>query len=514
MDSCRRVFGTYRDYVPSFGLITGFSTEYGGQVLASNRISTTPGPQFSPLGVLSTSTRMAITTAGTNGTDYAWQGIVPYLGVTSGSVAIQNMYDMQLTSDAMGQSQGSLEGTSTGTPKPQYVPVGTPWIYGGGWVGNWTTIYKVEETYSCYGTYLPASTAQVRRCFIDEYNNKLSTSIAINANTVPTYFVENLCYVGQQIVLPDEVTSSIVRSASNGEISLHAHSVRTYRVNTTLSNSQSIILPIKVASANSLFLLFQNQNMIENPYYLSCTRNNPFVGYKWTPLAGPDGAYFVGSDASPTITGASAVQPFSIQLRLGNELLPQQPIQDIQSVIYELERSIHGSQDMLTSVPTVSSYRHYRSKTNTSIANGIEGSANTEFLCLKNNDFLTPYIPIDALDDQTITDNIAFRDYALSASSYIKANNRGTYVSNHFIPPVSKFMLGFDLETFPNQSDVARSGRYLGNGPITLQISNANACGQSSVSTKTSFDTYSVLAVVLHDIRFSIIAGGQVQAFY
>ena len=71
---------------------------------------------------------------------------------------------------------------------------------------------------------------------------------------------------------------------------------------------------------------------------------------------------------------------------------------------------------------------------------------------MKNNYFLIPYVPIEALDDQTITDNILFCDYGLNA------NSRGQFVVNEFIPPISKFMLGFDLETFPNQSDMARSG--------------------------------------------------------
>jgi hypothetical protein len=75
-------------------------------------------------------------------------------------------------------------------------------------------------------------------------------------------------------------------------------------------------------------------------------------------------------------------------------------------------------------------------------------------------------------------------------------------------------MLGFDLETFSNQSDVARSGRYLGNGPITLQMSNALACQYKSTTSLSSPDIYNALAVVLHDIRFSIIAGGQILAYY
>ena len=94
------------------------------------------------------------------------------------------------------------------------------------------------------------------------------------------------------------------------------------------------------------------------------------------------------------------------------------------------------------------------------------------------------------------------------------SNNRGLYVANSFLPPVSKFMIGFDLVTFPNQSDVARSGKYLGNGPLTLVMSGCNAPSLASVSTNASTDTYYAIAVVLFDIRFSIMAGGQLLSYY
>ena len=135
---------------------------------------------------------------------------------------------------------------------------------------------------------------------------------------------------------------------------------------------------------------------------------------------------------------------------------------------------------------------------------------NCEYLCLKNNDFLTPYVPIQALDDQTITDNPLYRDYL----STLKVAGHGQFVLNEFIPPISKFMLGFDLETFPNQSDMARSGRYLGNGPVTLVMTNTVATAVKSTSSLQAADTYNAIAVVLFDIRFSIMSGGQVLSYY
>jgi hypothetical protein len=65
--------------------------------------------------------------------------------------------------------------------------------------------------------------------------------------------IPNLMYVGQQIVLPDEVTSSIVKMAVNGDIFLLKTSCKTYRTTLNSSASQKLILPIKMASENALF---------------------------------------------------------------------------------------------------------------------------------------------------------------------------------------------------------------------------------------------------------------------
>jgi hypothetical protein len=327
-------------------------------------------------------------------------------------------------------------------------------------------------------------------------------------------------YFGLQIILPDEVTANIVRMAVNGDISLVSHSCKTYRTTLNSSSSQNLILPIKIASANALFVLFQNVNMLENSHYASCTRNCPFTSFQWnakdyTPLSDKDKnelPYFVGSDVPPIVKSVGTLTPFSIQLRLGNELLPIQSITNMLMLTQELQRAVHAANDMMWSVPTISTFRNFRSITGEQpsavYSNSLKSNGYCEYLCLQNNDFLTPYIPIEALDDQTITDNILYRDYGL------QTNNRGQFVLNEFIPPISKFMLGFDLETFPNQSDMARSGRYLGNGPVTLIMTETVAPNTKSVTSLNQADTYNAIAVVLFDIRFSIMSGGQVLSYY
>ena len=56
----------------------------------------------------------------------------------------------------------------------------------------------------------------------------MDTTLGTPSNTGVEILIQNLMYVGQQIILPDEVTASIVRMAVNGDISIyHIHVKRT-----------------------------------------------------------------------------------------------------------------------------------------------------------------------------------------------------------------------------------------------------------------------------------------------
>ena len=96
------------------------------------------------------------------------------------------------------------DGLVTGNPKPQYVPVNNPWLYGGRFTNvlkQGTTSTYCEEYDNCFGTYLPASTPQVRRT-TNFSNTSLSNKDSSNLGTANAPKVEitiqNLMYVGQQ----------------------------------------------------------------------------------------------------------------------------------------------------------------------------------------------------------------------------------------------------------------------------------------------------------------------------
>ena len=255
MDPCRRIFGTYRDYVPNIGLYDYYHTEYGGNVLSADRL------HYVNNNTNGTNTWLALTDNAANGTDFAYKGYSNYAEDEQTHAAKSyttgthwTCYNKYLTTSLLTTAAGAadhngmmgvseMDGFNTGNPKPQYVPVKTPWVYGQRFTSNLvpgTNTAYCEETESCYGTYLPASTAQVRRTTTT--SNAAIAALDQNnigsANTPNVKIqIQNLMYVGQQIILPDEVTANIVRMAVNGDISLLSHSCKTYR--TTLNSSST-----------------------------------------------------------------------------------------------------------------------------------------------------------------------------------------------------------------------------------------------------------------------------------
>ena len=529
MDPCRRIHGTYRDYVPNCGLPNYYATEFNGQNIDRTKCGILAPPYSETAGTI-TSTRMAITPAGAKGHDFAWKSILTLpdkkdniwnrYNVLGEAYSNANLGDLNMVFNS-GQKftlngyLGYGEGYTTGNAKPQYVPRRTPWkcladywgfgpnnvklqledTIGSGLFADITRTGLrnvnvrqsdygyVRERENCFGTFLPASTAQVRRTRVAY--NWCPNIQQYKADEPVRYFITNLKYVGIQTILPDEVTASIVKQAASSDISLHAQSVRTYKSLLSQSTSQNLILPVKVASANSMWVIFQNQNMVDNTHYCSLTRSCPLSLFQWAPSST---RCAVGSDTIPTVKPVLAQNAFQIQLRIGNELLPIQPMTCINHVVTELLRSVHGLGDMNTELPLTAFIR------NKTFADNKSGtSTDNIYNSLKSGDFCVPFVPVDALDDQTITNNPVFMDYhnaqqtgyenflptTLDGSAF---NDRDRYILNEFLPPISKFLLGFDLDTFPGTNNVARSGRYLGNAPLTLQMTNVHAAASLCVS--------------------------------
>lgn len=108
-----------------------------------------------------------------------------------------------------------------------------------------------------------------------------------------------------------------------------------------------------------------------------------------------------------------------------------------------------------------------------------------------------------------------FGEDSLSSSHQIVDPSKSNFMSptKQHTGRYSTFMLGFDLDTFSHNSDTIRSGHYLGNNTVSLNLSQIQVVDNSPCNmplmSSIRMDTY-----VLHDLRLSFQAGGIVQAFY
>jgi hypothetical protein len=371
---------------------------------------------------------------------------------------------------------------------------------------------------ACYGTYLTASVPQCRRLF---------TNASSSGTT--TYDLSNIEFVSQQIILPDTVSASILEEAASGDISISSNSVHNYSTPVAQSNSQNLIIPAKIASANTMYCLFVPQAYLsgnEAFCYNSLRGICPFGALEVLSGITPNGltgaynkALSLGYDAGQVRVqniGCSSGQ-FQIQLKVGNELIPQQPLTTVSEIVTENVKAQHKLFDTASNVNQTFSL-------NTSVVNLLGDPSGSltglAYDVLKPESFVTTFVSAELCDDQTAINSSSMAWVYAAENNSIAANKklsdyvigRKPYGLEVFQPPASTFCLAFDLDTWSRYSDVTRSGKFLGNNVITLTLDRALALGVNNSSSLAQ--GYVLQTFVVHDIRFSFQAGGSVVSYY
>lgn len=427
-----------------------------------------------------------------------------------------------------------------GIPLPQYYLHTQPWRMKDFWVniakvnkgtlqdpyfnttfqfGGAQHLNPCSDNLACYGTHLPASVAQARRVLTHT-----------SGQVYVSYVMENIEFISQQIILPDPVSSQILSQAAAGDITIVANSVHNYQTPIGVSSSQNLIIPAKIAAANTIYCLFQPQTFTTGNnacMYNSLRGVNPFGAvYLEQGTAFPGG---VGGASNLTSIGVPdgtmnivnipcSGAPFQIQLKIGNELIPQQPIVNLNELVTENLKAQHKMFDTLSNLNATYALSTYsRSRLGA-------GTQNTFYQLSYDvthpEDFATTFIPVELLDDQTIINNPSMA-YVYACQSLYSGDNAtySDYVTakyNNFIkayqPPTSTFLIAFDMDTWSRYSDVTRSGKFLGNNTITLSLTNANLLGIPDAQVGAG--GFVLQTFVVHDIRFSFQAGGSVVSYY
>lgn len=412
-----------------------------------------------------------------------------------------------------------------GIPLPQYYLTTQPWKYKTFYVSlnannkfnfyGYRTPTPCAEWEACYGSFLPSSVAQTRRCF--QHNSQLVT-----------FAISNVEFVTQQIILPEAVTGQILSMAASGDISITSTSVHNYQTPIIESTSQNLIIPAKVASANTMYCLFMPQTAVvgnQAQMYNSFRGVNPFAGVFNTGLSSTLSAtdfsdIYTSTTGSKKLGGTPTIfntpasnSPFQIQLRIGNELLPQQPITNVSELLTENIKAAHKLFDTVANIDATFAF----------VDNHVGGVDNNDikflaFDSIRDGDFCTAFVSADLLDDQTAIGNpaqaLVWDAWALSQNTTVNYSDkeipRSTTQLPLFTPPESTFVIAFDMETWSRYSDVTRSGKYLGQNTITLTLQNATGLGNNLGAQSNGFV---LQTFVVHDVRYSFQAGGLVQTF-
>jgi hypothetical protein len=308
--------------------------------------------------------------------------------------------------------------------------------------------------------------------------------------------ITNVQFVLSQIILPDVISVAVISKAAGSDISIMTTSIHSFsteldsKSGNAANNPQSVLIPIsiKVASANALLIGFGDQSQLSD-----CRRD-----------------YFGRIAIGMQQDGSGA----TVQLKVGNEVIPYAPISTPQELYHHLARSMHefGDKEYATMFMKCDDGRFASDET------VVAGAVSITDYMFKHTDFSHPLL------QYPMPGCIIYQSKRLPGSS-----DAARTMTNATIVPWNQFMgtnraypnrepyfystclVGFDLDAFEGANRRIRSGRYLGNNSLFLQINNAKF---NNIDMSNAARSVNVVVCCLHDSRLSFQAGGRVQCFY
>jgi hypothetical protein len=541
MDPCRRVPGTMRDFTPFTGVRSGVARvpvlTLGPNVLINGiaAVDASLGCANSPLNFGATTTPVSLVAP--------WSEIYNTASALGEDIVMPTMFPGPITAAQTSQLSAALKASVSNfsnLPKPQYVPTAAPWDSKELATVATPVVTYINEKASCFGTYLPASQAQSRRCWI---NTKLDCIGDGFANAGQTSFtIRDIQYIGEQVQLDDVVTSAIIQSAATSEIVVWTRGYRSFEASCDQNIQQNIILPIQIGQAEALYLIFRPSVILNSPDYYSNSFSCPFVGLSYDQVQVPNeaagikydvgGKYILNSSLDSAATGA-----FSYQLFSGTKQYPLQPIQTVTELLTEREKSQHNLHNWNMCSTENMGLMNWGSKFGAATtANGLDFDPFMDF------GYFTTFVSIFALDDQTITQNPYLqvaeyidgeRGYGIAGSTAAGTRirgrrcpasfvaNQGTMawegVLNEFCAPVGSFYLGWDFESWTNHQDVMRTGKFLGQEQLTVRMTGTHLCTASNilaVGQVAQTQNIQCTAIVPHVVKMSFVPGGHMLTYY
>jgi hypothetical protein len=398
------------------------------------------------------------------------------------------------------QDYKSLNWNNLCFPTPQYLPLSNPSDK-----TNLRILQKenfVNENQTCFGTHRESSVAQVRRTHTQLYPLQIPDSVTSRIDERLTYIVKNVQIVTQQIVLPRTAALSIVENALNGGISMETRAWKEMESMLPRQETQKALINMAAAFCTDISFVFRPVDTFQGDRafgYNSFSFYNPFTSFRFefspslTPGATSERDYnYLGG--RPIYYNECIIQQrtgFDIQLQLSSELLPRQPIDSIRRLIQHIRwgDQVFSDRDYMQLDPHLHpSYGSQKGMVINTLQDGFWGC----------------YVPISALDDQTITCNPFFTPTELSLKKRIRGRRAPVNSLPIYKPFDATFHLSFNLEAFMGQNDRIRTGVPIVNNNMFLKMDKCHLL--------RDYDTQ-LLTICSCDARVVFERGGTMQFF-
>lgn len=359
-----------------------------------------------------------------------------------------------------------------------------------------------DENQTCFGTHRESSVAQVRRTHSSLYPLQIPDSVSSRIDERLTYIVKNVQIVTQQVVMPRTAALSIIENALNGGISMETRAWKEMESMLPKQETQKALINMAAAFCTDITFLFRPIETFQGDRafgYNSFSFYNPFTSFSYvfdatlTPNSSSERDYnYLGG--RPIYYNECIIQQrtgFDIQLQLSAELLPRQPIDTIRRLIQHVRwgDQVFSDRDYMQLDPHLHpSYGTQKGMVINTLQDG----------------FWACYVPISALDDQTITDNPFFTPAELTLKKRLRGKRAPIDALPFHKPFDGTFHLSFNLEAFMGHNEKIRTGVPIVNNNMFLKFDKAHMI--------RDYDTQ-LLTVVNCDARVVFERGGTMQFF-
>jgi len=290
---------------------------------------------------------------------------------------------------------------------------------------------------------------------------------------------------------------------------------------------------LNIGRAEMLIGMFRSPHQLANTneayQYNSLATYCPFVGLDYASEKDPSAIGFSNKRPTYDVGGKYTFKSsldnnskgqFGYQLHVGNGQIPLQIIETTTEMLNEYEKSTYHL-----------GRKHRKNSQNISLVtptNNLNTLRHLNFDPFLNDGFFTPFVPVYALDDQTITGNPYFQcaEWATLAANNIQIRgrrcptiNENTGVLNKFTPPEGNFYLAWTFAPWSEEqsADMVRAGRSLHSALLRLEM---KGCHMMNTTITTNASLNPINQNVLCDFiakmyyRFAYVAGGGMTGFF